>query len=218
MTLFCDENVMCMLLHFMSRNYFDHSYFLKIKVVCIHITFSSQNIFKAEPSPQNSPLKQRSQRNRTNYNWWCLPLKNIENLCTLTEEKCTAAWERMEFPSSPQKSSRHLFHCGGLSICPHRCQQTKGGDIRSTSKGEHGCPAGTPRNPLGCKFGAEVFLSAITTKNQRKRCGCWTMERSSSSQPFHDPDTSRSRDSGSNLAWAWVTAQMDCYNKSALVN
>lgn len=77
---------------------------------------------------------------------------------------------------------------------------------------------GTLRNPLGCKFGAEVFLSAITTKNQRKRRGCWTMERSGSSQPFHDPDKSRSRDSGSNLAWAWVTAQMNCFNKSALVN
>lgn len=77
---------------------------------------------------------------------------------------------------------------------------------------------GTPQNPLGCKFGDKVFLWVITTKNGRKWRSCWTMERSSSSQPLHDPDKSRSRDSGSNLAWAWVTAQMNCFNKSALVN
>jgi len=94
------------------------------------------------------------------------------------------------------------LHHGGLSVCPHHCQQTKGDDIRSASKGGHGRSRGTPRNPLGCEVGAEVFLSAVTTKNWRMLRGCQTMERSRSSQPFHDPGKSRSGDSGSDLAWA----------------
>lgn len=45
-----------------QKKYFDHSFLLKIEVVCIHNTFSSQNIFEVEPS-QHIALKQRSQWN-----------------------------------------------------------------------------------------------------------------------------------------------------------
>lgn len=188
--------------------------------MCIRIIFWLQNTFQMKPSfPYNSHNDAQSETKPTK-NYGCFPLRNAENLGALKEKKGTTASRRKRFPASQQKSFLHLFHRGGQPLCPHHCQQTRDSDAESltTSNRGHSSSRGMPWNPLGWKVGAEAFLSTIITEDQRKQWRWRTMERSSSSQPFHDPDKSRSRDSGSNLAWAWVTAQMNCFNKSALVN
>lgn len=135
--------------------------------------------------------------------WW-----RLTSICSW-ETQWTCAPSKNRSASQPEggqnftlaSSNHHLFCRGGPPLCPHRWQQTKAGDVESpaTSNRRQG---NSEWMLLVWKVGTETFLSTITTENQRKQQYCWTMGRSSSLQPFHDPDNSRSRDSGSNLAWA----------------
>lgn len=203
-------------LHSKTINYLDHFDFFSKNWTSVHVHYTL--IAKYFPNWAFFPIYTTWRMLKVKQGWW-----RLTSICPW-EMQWTCALQRTEVHHNLREdnftlasSNHHLLCRGGPPLCPHRWQQKKGGDVESPATSNRG-QGSSGWMLLVRKVGTETFLSTITTENQRKQQHCWTMGRSSCLQPFRDPDNSRSRDSGSNLAWAWVTAQMNCFNKSALVN